>query len=64
MEVQQQGSFGGGGGVRQVAVDLTDDKTEKRHMLPVWFFIGLTLFLYGLIIAVTGVYELSDLPIS
>ena len=31
-------------------------------MLPVWFFIGITLFLYGLIIAVTGIYELSDLP--
>jgi FtsH-binding integral membrane protein len=62
MEVQPRGSRGGGGGGKPVAVDLMDDKPAKHHMLPVWFFIGLTLFLYGLIIAVTGIYELSDLP--
>ena len=42
--------------------DLMDEKPHKGHMLPVWFFIGLTLLMYGVIICVTGIYELSHPP--
>ncbi len=33
--------------------------TEDHHMLPVWFFIGVILLIYGVIILVTGICEYS-----
>jgi hypothetical protein len=30
---------------------------ERRHMLPVWFFIGILLSVYGAIILVTSLTE-------
>jgi hypothetical protein len=33
-----------------------------KHALPVWFFIGVLLLIYGLIIFVTGLRELSRPP--
>jgi hypothetical protein len=30
---------------------------ERRHMLPVWFFIGVLLAIYGVIILTTGITE-------
>jgi hypothetical protein len=62
MEADPKGSRGRGGGGRRVAVDLIDAKPQKHHMLPVWFFIGLTLLMYGVIICATGIYELSHPP--
>jgi len=57
---------GGGGGdkgpARRTAVGLMDPEPEGRHMLPVWFFVGIILLIYGLVILVTGVYELSHPP--
>ncbi len=35
---------------------------ERRHMLPVWFFIGLLLTIYGVIILATSLHEWSHLP--
>ena len=35
---------------------------RERHMLPVWFFIGVLLTLYGVIILVTAIRELSHPP--
>jgi hypothetical protein len=35
---------------------------ERRHMLPVWFFIGLLLTAYGVIILVTSLTEWSHPP--
>jgi hypothetical protein len=32
---------------------------ERRHMLPVWFFIGLILLVYGIIILTVGICEFS-----
>jgi hypothetical protein len=32
---------------------------ERHHMLPVWFFIGILLFIYGIIILITAVREWS-----
>jgi hypothetical protein len=33
-----------------------------RHMLPVWFFIGLLLTIYGIVILVTSIDEWSHPP--
>jgi FtsH-binding integral membrane protein len=35
---------------------------ERRHMLPVWFFIGLLLTAYGVIILITSLSEWSHPP--
>ncbi len=35
---------------------------ERHHMLPVWFFIGILLFIYGIIIFITSVREWSHPP--
>lgn len=32
---------------------------ERHHMLPVWFFIGLLLTIYGIIILLTSISEWS-----
>jgi hypothetical protein len=55
---------GGGGSNRQTAVDLIDqpEKPEKHHMIPVWFFIGVILVIYGVMIFATGIHELSHPP--
>jgi hypothetical protein len=53
---------GGEGGVRRVAVDLEDSKPRDHHMIPVWFFVGVILLIYGVIILGTGIYEFSSPP--
>ncbi len=35
---------------------------ERRHMLPVWFFIGILLSVYGAIILVTSLSEWAHPP--
>jgi len=29
---------------------------EQEHQVPIWFFIGIILLVYGLVIAATGIY--------
>ena len=61
MEEQPEGvDSGGGGKPPRVAVDL--DEPPKHRMIPVWFFVGIILLCYGLIILATGVYEYSHPP--
>jgi hypothetical protein len=36
--------------------------SEGHRMLPVWFFIGVLLLIYGVIILATGLYEFSHPP--
>ena len=36
--------------------------SEKHHIIPVWFFVGLLLLTYGVVIFVTGLREWSNLP--
>jgi FtsH-binding integral membrane protein len=36
--------------------------TEKHHIIPVWFFVGLMFVVYGVVIFVTGLVEWSDPP--
>jgi FtsH-binding integral membrane protein len=33
---------------------------ERRHMLPVWFFIGMLLTMYGVIILITSIVDWSQ----
>ena len=63
MEEKPQSALGGGsGGVKRVAVDQEDARPHDHHMIPVWFFVGVILLLYGLIILGTGIYEFSSPP--
>ena len=32
---------------------------EHRHLISIWFFIGLLLSVYGLLIFVSGIYEVG-----
>ena len=36
--------------------------SEERHMIPVWFFVGVLLFIYGILILIQGVVEWSSPP--
>jgi hypothetical protein len=36
--------------------------SEKHHIIPVWFFVGLLLLVYGVIIFVSGLAEWSHPP--
>jgi len=35
---------------------------EQGHVIPVWFFVGIILFIYGIIICITGITEISNPP--
>lgn len=58
---------GGNGGGRRVTVDQEDARPDDpkpgdHHMIPVWFFVGVILLIYGVIILGTGIYEFSSPP--
>ena len=36
--------------------------SEKHHIIPVWFFVGVLLLIYGVIILATGLAEWSHPP--
>jgi hypothetical protein len=36
--------------------------SEKHHIIPVWFFVGILLLVYGALILATGFYELANPP--
>lgn len=36
--------------------------SERHHITPVWFFVGLLLLIYGVLIFVTGLTEWSHPP--
>jgi hypothetical protein len=36
--------------------------SEEHHMIPVWFFVGILVFLYGILIFITGLAEWSHPP--
>ena len=38
------------------------EETKDHHMIPVWFFVGVILSIYGVLILTTGIYELSYPP--
>jgi FtsH-binding integral membrane protein len=51
-----------GGGGKTVAVDTMDPQTEEHHMIPVWFFVGVLLLIYGILIFIQGISEWSNPP--
>lgn len=61
MQEKPQDRRGGGEPPRQVAADL-EDPVQHERMLPVWFFVGLILLVYGIIILVTGLTEIHHPP--
>lgn len=36
--------------------------SEKHHIIPVWFFVGVLLFVYGILILVSGLADWSNPP--
>jgi hypothetical protein len=36
--------------------------SEKHHIIPVWFFVGVLLLVYGALILATGFYEVANPP--
>ena len=36
--------------------------SEKHHIIPVWFFVGVLLLIYGILILGSGVQEWSNPP--
>ncbi len=39
-----------------------DPHGEEHHMIPVWFFVGVLLLIYGILIFIQGVLEWSNPP--
>lgn len=35
---------------------------ERREMLPVWFFVGMLLLFYGIVILAVGILDYNDPP--
>src|SRR5579864_7913723 len=65
METQPQDARSGGGGdggAHRVAIGVEDSKPRDHHMIPVLFFVGVILLIYGIIILGTGIYEYSSPP--
>ncbi|HXW14808.1 MAG TPA: hypothetical protein VEN79_09890 [Terriglobia bacterium] len=59
-EKPQDVCSGGKGGQDRPEIDL--EKPHEHHMIPVWFFVGVILLIYGIIILGTGIYEFHDPP--
>ncbi len=38
--------------------------SEKHHIIPVWFFVGILLVVYGAMIFGTGIYEVANPPVN
>jgi hypothetical protein len=63
MDEKPQGlNTGGEGGQDRPAIDL--EPPHDHHMIPVWFFVGVILLIYGIIIFCSGIYELSSPPLE
>jgi hypothetical protein len=50
----------GSGSKKGVAIGVND--SHDHHMIPVWFFVGVILLIYGILILATGIYEISSPP--
>ena len=61
MSTQTRSARDGGGNNRRIAVGVMN-APEKPRKLPVWFFIGAILVVYGTLICATGLYELGQPP--
>ena len=41
---------------------MSEKMTEKHHIIPVWFFVGLLLLIYGVMIFASGLANWSHPP--
>lgn len=41
---------------------MTEKMSEKHHIIPVWFFVGILLLIYGVLIFVSGLARWSHPP--
>jgi hypothetical protein len=53
---------GQGEGGKDVAADTVEPHAEGKHMIPVWFFVGVLLLIYGILICIQGIWEWSGPP--
>lgn len=58
MESQPKGNRSAGGGLK-VAAAIADPAPREHHIIPVWFFIGVQLLVYGALIFASGLAEFS-----
>lgn len=61
MDTQPKNAGGGNVPGKKAAVDA-DDKPHQPHMLPVWFFIGVELVIYGVLILGEGLVQFRHPP--
>ncbi len=50
------------GPARSTAAGTGEPEPHKPRMLPVWFFIGVLLLIYGVLILIQGIVEFSHPP--
>jgi hypothetical protein len=62
MQEQPKMDRGSKGPTKQVGVDLIDQGHHGHHIIPVWFFVGIILLAYGVIIFITGIVEYPHPP--
>ena len=56
------GNLGFGGATDSANHLLVGEMTEKHHIIPVWFFVGLLLLIYGVLILITGLSQWLNPP--
>ena len=61
MDEKSKGERKDGNPPHQVAAGL-EDNPRKKMPLPVWFFVGMILAIYGVMILITGILEFSHPP--
>lgn len=62
MDEKSQSARGKGGEPPRKVAAGVEDQPKKIEPLPVWFFVGIIFVIYGIIILVTGLTELSHPP--
>jgi FtsH-binding integral membrane protein len=35
---------------------------QQQHVIPIWFFVGIIMLIYGILICITGITEFSNPP--
>ena len=61
MDEKPQGTSSAHSGQDRPEIDLAPP--HEHHMVPVWFFVGVILLIYGIIITATGIHELASPPL-
>ncbi len=62
MEEKSQSKRSSGGEPPRHTAAGVEGRSRKSEPLPVWFFVGIIFVIYGLIILITGLTEISHPP--